>query len=248
VAEQHTGPLHQFEIQHIVPIRIGDLDLSFTNSSLFMVISAILVTAFLVGGMRGARLVPGRLQSTAEILYEFVAGMVRDNVGSEGRQYFPFVFTLFMFILFGNLVGMVPYSFTFTSHIVVTFAMALVVFLGVTTIGFLRHGAHFFSLFVPPGVPKVMLVILVPIEIISYVIRPVTLSVRLFANMMAGHTMLVIFAGFVTSLGAFFVLPGLLPLAATTAFMFLEVLVAVLQAYVFTILTCIYLHDAVHLH
>jgi F-type H+-transporting ATPase subunit a len=142
----------------------------------------------------------------------------------------------------------VPYSFTFTSHIVVTFAMALVVFLGVTAIGFARHGAHFFSLFVPPGVPKVMLVILVPIEIISYVIRPVTLSVRLFANMMAGHTMLVIFAGFVTSLGAFFVLPGLLPLAATTAFMFLEVLVAVLQAYVFTILTCIYLHDAVHLH
>jgi len=248
VAEQHTGPLHQFEIQHIVPIRIGDLDLSFTNSSLFMVISAILVTAFLVGGMSGARLVPGRLQSMAELVYEFVAGMVRDNVGHEGRQYFPFVFTLFMFILFGNLVGMVPYSFTFTSHIVVTFAMALVVFVGVTVIGFARHGAHFLTLFVPPGVPKVMLIILVPIEIISYVIRPVTLSVRLFANMMAGHTMLVIFAGFVTSLGAYFVLPGLLPLAATTAFMFLEVLVAVLQAYVFTILTCIYLHDAVHLH
>lgn len=248
MAEQHTSPLHQFEIRHIVPIHIGDLDLSFTNSSLFMIVSAILVTAFLVGGMSGARLVPGRLQSMAELVYEFVAGMVRDNVGTEGRQYFPFVFTLFMFILFGNLVGMVPYSFTFTSHIVVTFAMALVVFVGVTTIGIARHGAHFFTLFVPPGVPKVMLIILVPIEIISYVIRPITLSVRLFANMMAGHTMLVIFAGFVTGLGAYFVLPGLLPLAATTAFMFLEVLVAVLQAYVFTILTCIYLHDAVHLH
>lgn len=248
MAEQHTGPLHQFEIRHIVPIHIGDLDLSFTNSSLFMAVSAILVTAFLVGGMSNARLVPGRLQSMAELVYEFVAGMVRDNVGNEGKQYFPFVFTLFMFILFGNLIGMVPYSFTFTSHIVVTFAMALVVFLGVTVIGLVRHGAHFFSLFVPPGVPKVMLIILVPIEIISYVIRPVTLSVRLFANMMAGHTMLVIFAGFVTGLGTYFVLPGVLPLAATTAFMFLEVLVAVLQAYVFTILTCIYLHDAVHLH
>jgi F-type H+-transporting ATPase subunit a len=248
VAEQHTSPLHQFEIRDIVPIHIGQLDLSFTNSSLFMLVAVGLVALFLVGGMSNARLVPGRLQSTAELFYEFIAGMVRDNVGHEGKQYFPFIFSLFMFILFGNLIGMVPYTFTFTSHIIVTFAMALVVFLGVTAIGIARHGAHFLTLFVPPGVPKVMLLLLVPIEIISYVIRPITLSVRLFANMMAGHTMLVIFAGFVTALGSYFLIPGLLPLAATTAFMFLEVLVAVLQAYVFTILTCIYLHDAIHLH
>jgi F-type H+-transporting ATPase subunit a len=248
VAEQHTSPLHQFEIQPLVPIHLGHWDLSFTNSSLFMLVAVALVTAFLVGGMSHARLVPGRLQSMAELVYEFVAGMVRDNVGHEGKTYFPFVFTLFMFILFGNLIGMVPYTFTFTSHIVVTFAMAIVVFLGVTAIGFARHGLHFLSLFVPPGVPKVMLLLLVPIEIISYLIRPITLSVRLFANMMAGHTMLVIFAGFVTSLGAFFLVPGVIPLAATTAFIFLELLVAVLQAYVFTILTCIYLHDAIHLH
>jgi F-type H+-transporting ATPase subunit a len=248
VAEQHTSPLHQFEIRDIVPIHIGHTDLSFTNSSLFMLVTVGLVALFLLGGMSNARLVPGRLQSMAELVYEFIAGMVRDNVGHEGKQYFPFIFTLFMFILFGNLIGMVPYTFTFTSHIIVTFAMALVVFVGVTAIGFARHGAHFFTLFVPPGVPKAMLFLLAPIEVISYVIRPITLSVRLFANMMAGHTMLVIFAGFVASLGAYFVIPGVLPLAATTAFMFLEVLVAVLQAYVFTILTCIYLHDAIHLH
>jgi F-type H+-transporting ATPase subunit a len=248
VAEQHTSPLHQFEVREIVPIHIGHLDLSFTNASLFMIVTAALATLFLLGGMSNARLVPSRVQSMAELVYEFVAGMVRDNVGHEGKKYFPFIFTLFLFILFGNLVGMVPYTFTFTSHIIVTFALALVVFLGVTAIGIARHGLHFFSLFVPPGVPKVMLVLLVPIEVISYLIRPVTLSVRLFANMMAGHTMLVIFASFVTSLGAYFLLPGLLPLLATTAFMFLEVLVAVLQAYVFAILTCIYLHDAIHLH
>jgi F-type H+-transporting ATPase subunit a len=248
VAEQHTSPLHQFEIQPLVPIHIGHYDLSFTNSSLFMLVTVGLAALFLMGGMSNARLVPGRLQSTAELVYEFVAGMVRDNVGHEGKKYFPFVFTLFLFILFGNLIGMVPYTFTFTSHIIVTFAMALVVFLGVTTIGFARHGLHFFSLFVPPGVPKVMLLLLVPIEMISYLIRPITLSVRLFANMMAGHTMLVIFAGFVTALGGYFLIPGLVPLAATTAFIFLELLVAVLQAYVFTILTCIYLHDAIHLH
>lgn len=243
-AEHGPGPLHQFEIQPIVPIHFGGLDLSFTNSALFMVVSVALVTLLLVAGTGNARLVPSRTQSMGEVLYEFVAGMVRDNVGSAGRQYFPFIFSLFVFVLFGNLVGMIPFSFTYTSHIVVTFAMALVVFVGVTLIGLARHGLHFFSLFVPPGVPKPLLLLLVPIEVLSYVIRPITLSVRLFANMMAGHTMLFIFASFVVSLGIF----GILPLAFTTAFMFLEVLVAVLQAYVFTILTCIYLHDAIHLH
>jgi F-type H+-transporting ATPase subunit a len=248
VAAEHgghaPGPLEQFEIGRIVPIHIGHYDLSFTNSALFMIVAVLLATLLLVAGTANARLVPSRVQSIGELIYEFVAGMVRDNVGSAGRPYFPFVFTLFIFILFGNVIGMVPYTFTFTSHIVVTFAMALVVFVGVTVIGLAMHGLHFFTLFVPPGVPKVLLLLLVPIEVLSYMIRPITLSVRLFANMMSGHTMLFIFASFVISLGIF----GILPLAFTTAFIFLELLVAVLQAYVFTILTCIYLHDAIHLH
>jgi F-type H+-transporting ATPase subunit a len=242
-AEQHN-PLEQFEIHRFFPLHVGGVDVSFTNSATYMLVAAALTTALLLIGTRGARLVPGRLQSVAELLYEFVAGMVRDNVGSAGRPYFPFVFTLFMFLLFGNLLGMIPYTFTFTSHIIVTFALAMVVFVGVTLIGLIRHGFHFFTLFVPPGVPKVLLLLLVPIEVLSYCIRPFTLSIRLFANMMAGHTMLIIFAGFVISMGIF----GFLPLAMTIFFFFLEVLVAVLQAYVFTILTCIYLHDAVHLH
>jgi F-type H+-transporting ATPase subunit a len=254
VAAEHGGgghgPLSQFEISPIIPIHIGGLDLSFTNSALWMAISVIAATALLIMGSANARLVPGRVQSMGELLYEFIAGMVRDNVGSAGKKYFPFVFTLFIFIFFGNLLGLlpVPGKFTFTSHIIVTFAMALVIFVAVTAIGFARHGLHFLTLFVPPGVPWPMLLILVPIEVLSYCIRPITLSVRLFANMVAGHTLLFIFAGFIVSLGSFFVLPGLIPLAFTTAFYLLEVLVAVLQAYVFTILTCIYLHDAVHLH
>ena len=241
------GPLHQFHIQELIPIHIGNTNLSLTNSSLFMLTTVAVVTLLLMAGASNARLVPSRIQSMGELLYEFVAGMVRDNVGTAGKKYFPFIFSLFMFILFGNLLGMLPLmnaSFTFTSHIAVTLAMALVVFLGVTAIGFARHGLHFLTLFVPPGVPKPLLLLLTPIEVLSYLIRPITLSVRLFANMMAGHTMLFIFASFVVSLGIF----GILPLAFTTAFMFLEILVAVLQAYVFTILTCIYLHDAIHLH
>jgi F-type H+-transporting ATPase subunit a len=253
VAAEHGGghgPLSQFEVTPIIPIHIGNLDLSFTNSALWMGIAVLAATALLVMGSANARLVPGRVQSMGEVLYEFIAGMVRDNVGSAGKQYFPFIFTLFVFILFGNLLGLlpVPGKFTFTSHIVVTFAMALVIFVAVTVIGFARHGLRFLKLFVPEGVPLPMLFLLVPIEILSYFIRPITLSVRLFANMVAGHTLLFIFAGFIVSLGSFFVLPGIIPLAFTTAFYLLEVLVAVLQAYVFTILTCIYLQDAIHLH
>jgi F-type H+-transporting ATPase subunit a len=176
--------------------------------------------------------------------YEFIANMVRDNVGGAGKPYFPFVFSLFMFVLFGNLIGMVPYSFTYTSHIIVTFALAAFIFIGVTLIALARHGWHFFTYFAPKGMPLALQVILVPIEIISYVIRPMTLSIRLFANMMAGHTMLFIFAGFVVAMGLF----GIFPLALNIFFILLELLVAVLQAYVFTILTCIYLHDAIHLH
>jgi len=239
-----ASPLHQFTIERLAEIHVGGLDLSFTNSSLLMVIAAGLVTLLMVTATQGAALVPGRLQSLAEMLYDFIANMVEENVGEEGRRYFPFLFTLFMFILFGNLLGLIPYSFTFTSHIVVTFAMAAVVFIGVTLIGIARHGFHFLSLFVPHGVPKVLLLLLVPIEMLSYCIRPFTLSVRLFANMVAGHTMLVIFAGFVGSLGVFF----FAPIAMDTALVLLEFLVAALQAYVFTILSCLYLRDAIHLH
>lgn len=238
------NPLEQFQIDRLVPIHLGSLDVSFTNSSLLMVIAALLVTGLVVLGTRSASLVPGRLQSTVEIFYEFVANMVDENAGHEGRPYFPFIFTLFMFILFGNLLGLVPFSFTFTSHIIVTFALAAAVFIGVTIIGIVRHGFKFLTLFVPHGVPLPLLVILVPIEVLSYFIRPFTLSLRLFANMMAGHTMMAIFAGFVVSLGIF----GILPLGVNVALIFLELLVASLQAYVFAILTTLYLHDALHLH
>ena len=243
-AEHGASPLHQFVIERLVPIHIGGLDLSFSNSALFMAISVAVITAFLTLSMSGAKLVPTRWQSTAELSYEFIANMIRDNVGSAGKKYFPFVFSLFMFVLFGNLIGMVPYSFTYTSHIAVTFALAAFIFIGVTLIALARHGWHFFTFFAPKGMPLALQLLLVPIEVISYLIRPMTLSIRLFANMMAGHTMLVIFAGFVVAMGIF----GVLPLALNVFFILLELLVAVLQAYVFTILTCIYLHDAIHLH
>ena len=197
----------------------------------------------------------------AELSYEFVGNMVRDNVGTEGRKFFPFIFTLFMFILFGNLLGLLPYSFTFTSHLIVTVTLALVVveqnvgitsigtISGITLFGIFRHGLHFFSFFVPKGVPVWMLPLMVPIEVISYLSRPVSLSIRLFANMMAGHTMLKVFAGFVFGLGAAtYGVAGLAPIAMDVALTAFEFLVAFLQAYVFTVLTCLYLNDAIHLH
>lgn len=244
MAQAHS-PLAQFEIHRLVPIKIGGVDISFTNSALWMVIAIALITLLMTQGTKARALVPGRVQSLAEMSYEFVAGMLRDNVGKEGMAYFPFVFSLFMFILFANLLGMVPYSFTVTSHIVVTFALAIVVFIGVTVIGFARHGLHYLKLFVPSGVPWPFLFLLVPIELLSYLIRPVSLSVRLFANMLAGHTMLKVFAGFVISLG---VMLGWAPLAFVAALTGLEILIAFLQAYVFAVLSCIYLNDAIHLH
>jgi F-type H+-transporting ATPase subunit a len=237
--------MEQFEIKRLLPFHIGSLDASYTNSALWMTIAVILATLLFVVGMRQRALVPGRLQSVAELGYEFIAGMVRDNVGDAGKKYFPFVLTLFVFILFCNVLGLVPYSFTPTSHIIVTFAMAAVVFVGVTVIGFIRHGAHFLKFFVPSGVPAWLLVILVPIEIISYFVRPFSLSIRLFANMLAGHTMLKVFGGFVVMLG---LIGGWAPLAFIIALTGLELLIAFLQAYVFAILTCLYLNDAIHLH
>jgi F-type H+-transporting ATPase subunit a len=238
------SPLEQFSIERLIPLHVGGVDLSYTNSALLMTIAVVLITAFMVLGMRNASLVPSRVQSMTELLYSFIADMVEENVGEEGRRYFPFLFTLFMFILAGNLLGMIPWSFTYTGHIIVTFALAATVFIGVTLIGIVRHGFRFLTLFVPHGVPKVLLLLLVPIELLSYCIRPFTLAIRLFANMVAGHTMLVIFAGFVGALGIF----GLAPIAMDAALVLLEFLVAALQAYVFAILSCLYLHDAIHLH
>jgi len=237
-------PLAQFTVERILPLRVGRLDLSFTNASLMMGVVICLITGLIVYGTRRASLVPGRLQSLAEMSYEFVADMVESNVGHEGMPFFPFVFSLFMFILFANLLGLIPYAFTVTGQIVVTFALAIVVFIGVTIIGFIRHGLHFLRFFVPEGVPKLLLVILVPIEVLSYCIRPFTLSVRLFANMLAGHTMLGIFAGFAALVGIW----AIFPIAIDVALLALELLVATLQAYVFAILSCLYLNDAIHMH
>ena len=239
-----ADPMHQFQIHPLVDIFVAGKDLSFTNSTVWMFITVAAVFAMMMYGTRKAALIPGRLQSVVELSYEFVAGLVRDNSGREGMKYFPLIFTLFMFILFGNTLGLIPGAFTFTSHIIVTFAMALTVFVLVTALGFVLHGTHFFHFFVPAGAPKVMLILLVPIEIISYCVRPVSLSVRLFVNMMAGHTMLKVFAGFIPALGLF----GFAPLAVTVALIGFEFAVAFLQAYVFTVLTCIYLHDAIHMH
>jgi F-type H+-transporting ATPase subunit a len=236
--------MHQFEITRLAELRLFGLDASFTNSALFMAIAVALIFGFLTLSMRGRSLVPTRSQSVAELSYEFIANLIRENVGTEGMKYFPFVFSLFVFILTLNLLGLIPYSFTVTSHIVVTFALALLVITVVTVIGFARHGPDYLKLFVPEGVPIWLMPVIVPIELISYLIRPISLSVRLFANMLAGHTMLKVFAGFVVSLGVF----GFAPLLFTVAFTGLELFVAFIQAFIFTVLTCIYLNDAVNMH
>jgi F-type H+-transporting ATPase subunit a len=225
--------------------------LNFSNSNLFMVVAALLTLLLLWVGMRRRAMVPGRLQSAAEMAYEATLSMCVDTIGPEGRAFFPFVFTLFFFILFGNLLGVFPYDFTFTSHIVVTLALTLVVFFLSTAVGLYYHRLRFFSYFVPAGVPSVLLPLLVPIEVLSYLSRIISLSVRLFANMMAGHVMLEVFGAFVVLLagaGVIFWIPSALSLAVLVALIGFEILVAALQAYVFAILTCIYLHDAVHLH
>jgi F-type H+-transporting ATPase subunit a len=238
------SPLEQFEIHRFIPIRIGNLDLSFTNSSLLMVIAVTLIISFLIFGKSRAAMVPNRWQCMAELSYEFVANLIRDTIGSEGRRYFPIVFAIFMFVTLANLLGMVPYSFTITSHIIVTFSLAIAVFIGVTFLGIARHGIRFCSFFVPPGAPVYMWPLLIPIEIISYLSRPISLSVRLFANMLAGHTLLKVIASFVAPL----LVIGVLPFALVIALTGLEILIAFLQAYVFAILTCLYINDALHMH
>jgi len=240
-----VDPMHQFEIKKYIDLNLGGIDISFTNSSLFMLIAVTTISFFMIFSIRKNSIIPSRLQSVVEISYEFVSNMVRQNVGSHGKTYFPFIFTIFTFVLFLNMLGMIPYGFTVTSHIAVTFGLAILIFIGVTIIGFIKHGMGFLGFFVPKGVPIFMLPLLVVIELISYFTRPVSLSVRLFANMMAGHTMLKVFSGFVILMGF---LGGWLPLAVMVAFTGLEILIAFLQAYVFAILTCIYLNDALHMH
>jgi F-type H+-transporting ATPase subunit a len=243
-----ASPLEQFTIEPILDLKIGETDISFTNSSLWMVITALVLIVFVAVGTQRRAMVPGRWQSAVEYFYQVVADMVRDNVGSQGRPYFPFIFALFMFILFGNLIGLIPTAFTFTSHLAVTFAMAAFIFVGVTIIGLVTHGLKFFSLFFPHGAPIISAPVLIPIEIISYFSRPISLSVRLFANMTVGHVLLKVIGGGVVALGSFYVIPGLVPFAALVAITMLEVMIGVIQAYVFAILTCVYLNDALHLH
>jgi F-type H+-transporting ATPase subunit a len=243
-------PVHQFQINNLMPmVNVGGHQIAFTNSALVMFIIVGLVSTLLIGATMPRAVVPGRLQSIAEISYEFVANTVRSSAGTEGMRFFPFVFTLFMFVLFANLIGLIPYSFTVTSQLIVTAALAATVFLTVVIYGFWRNGLHFLKLFVPSGVPIYILPAIVVIEVLSFLSRPVSHSVRLFANMLAGHITLQVFAGFVIMLAGFGVLGwfgAALPFIMVVMLTALELLVAFLQAYVFAILTCIYLNDAIH--
>src|SRR6201996_5779648 len=242
--------MEQFTVKPIVPLHIAGYDVSFTNQSLLMVIVVLAASLFLTLAVKPGRLVPGKSQSMAEMSYGFVANMIHSATGEDGLKFFPFVFTLFMFVLFCNFFGLIPGSFTVTSQIAVTFALAALVILTVIVTGFLKHGIGFLKLFVPHA-PFALLILLVPIELISFLTRPISLSVRLFANMLAGHTMLAVFGGFVVALGAaggVLSVLSIAPMALIVAIMLLELLVAFLQAYVFAILTCIYLNEALHLH
>ena len=241
--------LHQFELATVFgPVGAS---VGLTQSNLFMIISSGLIIALMIYGMRPRAVVPGRLQSVAESAYSFIDDMLLSQVGPEGRRFFPFVFTLFMFVLFGNLLGLLPFAFTFTSHIAVTFALAALVFVLITAVALALHGTKFFGYFFPEGAPLWLAPIIIPVEVVSYISRPISLSIRLFANMVAGHVMLKVFATFVVMLGGLGAVGpfiAIMPLAINVALVGFEVLVAFLQAYVFAILTCIYLHDAVHLH
>jgi F-type H+-transporting ATPase subunit a len=245
-----ADPIHQFQIQKLATLgHIGGHEIAFTNSALYMVIAVTGITALMLGATASRSLVPGRMQSVAEISYEFVADMLRSSAGNAGMKFFPLVFSLFMFILTVNMIGLIPYTFTVTSHIIVTLSLAMTVFLTVVIYGFYKNGLKFFKLFAPSGIPWYIMPLIVFIEVLSFLSRPISHSVRLFANMLAGHITLKVFAGFITMLSAFgFVgwLGATLPLALTVALTALELLVAFLQAYVFAILTCIYINDAIH--
>ena len=245
-----ADPIHQFQITKLFTIgHIGGQEIAFTSSSAYMFLAVAVISLLMIGGSAGRQLVPGRVQSMAELSYEFVASMIKSTAGSEGMKFFPLVFSLFMFICVSNVVGIIPYAFTVSSHLIVTAALALLVFFIVLIYGLYRNGLKFFKLFVPSGIPIVILPLVVLIEIISFLSRPISHSVRLFANMLAGHITLKVFASFVTMLGAMGIVGwagAILPLGLTVALTALELLVAFVQAYVFTILTCIYINDAIH--
>lgn len=239
------NPLEQFELQKLVNIHLAGYDVSLTNSAVVMIM-ALLASVLLLGfGRNSLSLIPSRMQALRESVYELISDLVAGTAGPDARRYEPFVFSLFLFILMCNLLGMIPFSFTPTSHIAVTFAMAIVVFLGVTIIGFIRHGLHYFSLFLPDGVPTVMAPFMVFIEFFAYLIRPVSLSLRLAANMTAGHIVMKVIASFVVLLAG---VSSVFPFALLVVLTGFELFVAILQAYIFTILTCIYLTDAIKLH
>ena len=252
------NPLKQFAIQTLIPIHVGGYDLSFTNSSLFMTVAFLLIVFVFFAGTSRKAVVPGRLQSAAEMLYEFTANMVEDNAGHGSAKYVPFVMSIFLLVLFGNLIGLVPFTFTYTSHIIVTAALSLMIFVVVVLLSLKNHGFGFFKMFFPPGAPIFLAPLLIPIEVLSFVFRPISLSVRLFANMMAGHVMLQLFSGFTISLGLFGMqlfagsviggLFGALPLIFVVLLTGFEILVALLQAYVFALLTSIYLKDTLEAH
>lgn len=246
-----ADPIHQFQITKLIPIgNIGGHEIAFTNSALFMAITVGGVAALLIGGSSARALVPGRIQSIAELSYEFVADTIESTAGPEGMRFFPLVCSLFMFILVGNVIGLIPYAFTVTSHIIITASLALLVFFTVVIYGFWKNGLHFLGLFVPSGIPVYILPLIVAIEILSFLSRPVSHSIRLFANMLAGHITLKVFSGFIillgTTLGVVGWIGAILPLGLVVILTALELLVAFLQAYVFAILTCIYLNDALH--
>jgi F-type H+-transporting ATPase subunit a len=248
-----ANPMEQFAIERIVPLDVAGKDLSFTNSSLWMLIALVVIAAFLFIGTARPQLVPGRMQAAVEYLYDFIRDMLRENVGPDGLRYAPLIFAVFIFVLACNLLGMVPFvgAFTPTSHIAVTFGLAMIVFVLVVIVGFARHGLHFFSLFLPEGTPLFVAPLVAAIEFLSFLSRPFTLAIRLFANMTAGHVLMKVFGGFVVSLGAFEALPvvlGIVPLTVNVALTALELLIAVVQAYVFALLASIYLNDAVNLH
>jgi F-type H+-transporting ATPase subunit a len=245
-----ADPIRQFQIVDLIPlVKVGSINIAFTNSAFFMALAVGATAALMLGTTTGRQMVPGRMQSIAELAYEFVADTIRSTAGEAGMQFFPLVFSLFMFLLVSNVVGIIPYSFTVASHIIITVALALLVFFTVVIYGFWKHGLHFLNLFVPKGVPAYILPMIVVIEVMSFLSRPISHSVRLFANMLAGHITLKVFASFATMLGGFGVIGwfgATVPLAMTVALTALELLVACLQAYVFAILTCIYLNDAIH--
>jgi F-type H+-transporting ATPase subunit a len=246
-----ADPIHQFQITKLFTLgHIGGQEIAFTNSSAYMFLSVAVISLLMIGGSAGRQLVPGRIQSLAELSYEFVAGTIRSTAGPEGMKFFPLIFSLFMFICVSNLVGIIPFTFTISTHLIVTAALALLVFFTVMIYGFYKNGMKFFKIFVPSGIPIYILPLVMFIEILTFFLRPVSHSVRLFANMLAGHIALKVFAGFVAmlgvSLGAIGWVGGVLPLGLTVALTALELLVAFLQAYVFAILTCIYLNDAIH--